>query len=319
MLRDKTCLVLGAGASRPYLLPTSRELRHILLGGQFALEAFAHLGWNGGAANAARRHHASILEAGFTEGQLDKFRGEFFNAQRVSIDAFLAWRKDDFEEIGKFAIAAAILMCERRQFLNEDWYQWLLEKLVEDGPDFETGNLYIITFNYDRSFEFFFWRAFCAAFKVSAEKADELLCRIEIVHAYGDVGPLRIDQARPLIPGERIIPFGDAGKAGQATNWINIVAPCTLPPAADRIREIISECKRICFLGFGFWKENLDLLGDIDVKNKRVLASCYHLPRDTRREVLFRFGTTDEQRPTINFGNEDQDVMKFLTHWRVLT
>src|SRR5262249_21283886 len=122
-----------------------------------------------------------------------------------------------------------------------------------------------------------------------------------------------------VIPGERMIPFGDADKAGQATNWINIVAPRMEPPTAKRIREIIGDCHRICFLGFGFWKENLDLLGHLDVKNKNVFASCYHLPRDTRREVLFRFGTKDEQRPTINFGNEDQDVMTFLTHWRVLT
>ena len=86
MLREKTCLVLGAGASRPYLLSTSRELRHILLGESFAQTAFDGLGWAGRATEAARKHQAYILNAGFTKGQLEQFRDEFFNAQRVSID-----------------------------------------------------------------------------------------------------------------------------------------------------------------------------------------------------------------------------------------
>jgi hypothetical protein len=317
MLRDKTCLVLGAGTSRPYLLPTSRELRHILLGGRFARDAFGRLGWDAREMDTAQKHERYLLDAGFTEGELERFRGEFFNAQRVSIDAFLAWRKDDFETIGKFAIAAAVLMCERRLYVNENWYQWLLEKLIEDGPDFQATNLHIVTFNYDRSFEFFFWRAFRAAFNLSGSKNDEMLGRIEIVHAYGDVGPLLSDREGGLIRGDTIIPFGDADKAGQAARWINIVAPRTLPPTAKRIREIISECQRICFLGFGFWKENLDLL-NLDVTGKKVFASCYKLQSDTKREVLIRFGTRSEQNPTIKFGHEAEDVMRFLTEYPVL-
>jgi hypothetical protein len=76
--------------------------------------------------------------------------------------------------------------------------------------------------------------------------------------------------------------------------------------------------RRICFLGFGFWKENVDLLG-LDVRDKKVFASCYDLPRGTKRDVLYCFGTTSDDKPTINFGREDQDVMKFLTHWHVLS
>src|SRR6266481_1619469 len=123
MLREKTCLVLGAGASRPYLLPTSRELRHILLGGTFARDAFGRLGFNPHEMNTTQKYE-HLLETGFAKEELERFRGEFFNAQRVSIDAFLAWRKEDFEAIGKLAAALRILTCERRDYLNEDWYQW---------------------------------------------------------------------------------------------------------------------------------------------------------------------------------------------------
>jgi hypothetical protein len=279
------------------------------LGGTFARNTFGGLGFNPYEMNTVQKHE-HLLEAAFSETELQRFRGEFFNAQRISIDAFLAWRKDDFEAIGKFAIATAVLMCERRICVNENWYQWLLEKLVEDGPDFDAGNLHIITFNYDRSFEFYFWWAFRAAFNLSGSKTDEMLRRIEIVHAYGDVGPLSG-------PEEDVIPFGDADKAGKAAQSINIVAPRTLPPTAKRIREIINECKRICFLGFGFWNDNVALL-NLDVKDGVVLASCYHLARETKEQILWQFGTRDMSRPTITFGNEDDDVMKFLTGRQVL-
>ncbi len=199
-------------------------------------------------------------------------------------------------------------MCERRLCVNENWYQWLLEKLIQDGPDFDASNLHIVTFNYDRSFEFFFWRALRSSFNLSGSETDDMLRRIEVIHAYGDVGP--------LIP-NAVIPFGDADKAGNAANWINIVAPRTLPPTASRIREIISECQRICFLGFGFWRENLDLL-NLDLRGKEVFASCYGLASDTKREVLSRFEPKDMNSPTINFGYQSQDVMEFVTEWPLL-
>src|SRR5882724_9916985 len=247
MISKKTCLVLGAGASRPYMLPTSRDLRHIILGSRWGKAAFERLGFNP-ALKAVERYDAALLQAGFSGKEVDTFRGEFFNAQRVSIDAFLAWRKEEFEVIGKFAAALGILTCERRDYLNENWYQWLLEELIQDGPDFDASNLRVITFNYDRSFEFYFWRAFRATFNLNDAQADEMLKRIEIVHVYGHCGELR--------SGVEVVPYGGndghADQAGKASSSINVVAPRALPPTTERIREIIAESQRLCFLGFGF-------------------------------------------------------------------
>jgi hypothetical protein len=308
MLNEKTCLILGAGASRPYGLPTSGELRHLLLGGSASGEGFAGLGWQIGRQGTELLDRA--LKENFSQTEIAAFRTEFFDSQRLSIDLFLAYRKDDFEVIGKFAIATAILMCEQARRLDGDWYQWLFERLVRNGPDIDANKLSIITFNYDRSLEFFLRRAFKAAFKLRSAAVDELMGRIEFLHVYGDVGPLM------GFEGERV-GFGEAARAGIAATSINVVAPRTEPPTAKRIGEIVGECERICFLGFGFWKENLDLLQLKVPTRKKVFASCFQLPRSTKNDVLHRFTDIHDQT-FINFGTEDQDVMRFLTHWNVM-
>lgn len=310
MISEKTCLILGAGASRPYLLPTSRELRHIILGERWGKAAFEALGFNP-ALLAVEQYDAALLHAGFSDGEIRRFRGEFFNAQRVSVDAFLAWRKDEFEVIGKFAAALAVLMCERRDSLNENWYQWLLEELIQDGPSFDASNLRVVTFNYDRSFEFYFWRAFRATFNLNDTEADETLGRIEIVHVYGHCGEVR--------SGVEVVPYGGndgrVEQAAKASNSINVVAPRSLPPTTERIRQIIAESERLCFLGFGFWKENLDLLG-LNKSSKRIFASAFHLDEGIKRKVKSRLSPDFSKK--LIFGERSQDVLAFLNNYDIL-
>lgn len=317
MLKEKTCLILGAGASRPYLLPTSGELRNIILGGEHAEKAFKSLEWDSEVVSDPVSFYDDLLkEPRVEKGLLQQFRREFFNAQRFSIDSFLSQRKADFESVGKLAIAAAILMCENERRLNANWYQWLLERIIEDGADFPAEMLSVITFNYDRSLERFLWRAFRHSFKISDVKADEMLGRIEILHVYGDVGQLR--ESDPFEYGSLDSLLKKTWELKSATDRIKVVAPRTVPETSARAKQMIQEAERICFLGFGFWKENLDLLGFKGQLLKPVFASCYQLSRGIKMDVLERFGTTDHSLPTINFGTPDQDVLTFLTHWNAL-
>ncbi len=307
MFEEKICLVLGAGASRPYGLPTSQQLRQILLG-TYAGNAFDELGKGG--RTAAKQYYDTVTGWGISTEDLTKFQTEFFNSQRVSIDAFLAQRKQEFEHVGRIAIAAAILMCENPHQLTEDWYQWLLELLIREGRNFEPGKLFIISFNYDRSLEFFLWRAFRASFGLTPDEADEMLGRIKIVHVYGDMGPLSgTEDVR--------VGFGDIKRVGSARNSIHIAAPDTRLPSADAIQSFLQHCKRIVFLGFGFWKENLDILRIEQFRaSKDIFASCFGLPRTINMDVTnrFRVAFRDDK---MNWGNEDQDILRFLTHWYV--
>jgi hypothetical protein len=309
MFREKICLVLGAGASRPYGLPTSRQLRHILLG-RDAGAAFENLGKGG--RTAAKQYFDTVTSWGISADDLTAFQTEFFNAQRVSIDAFLSQRKSDFELVGRTAIATAILMCENQHQLNEDWYQWLLELLIREGPDFEANKLFIISFNYDRSVEFFLWRAFRASFGVAPDKADEMLQRIGIVHVYGDMGPLSGT-------GDIRVGYGDLKGIGRARDSIHIAAPGAELPSADQIQNFLAQCRRIVFLGFGFWKENLDILRIEQFRaNKEIFASCLGLPRTIKMEVSNRFRVAIPGND-MNWGNDDQDVLKFLSHWYIFS
>ncbi len=84
-----------------------------------------------------------------------------------SIDAFLEFR-NDYAEIGRRAIADALIRYERDDLLWPDdrhgtidnWYAYLFNKLVK-GIRFEAFNslpISFVTFNYDRSLSYFLLR-----------------------------------------------------------------------------------------------------------------------------------------------------------------
>ena len=199
MFEDKTCLVLGAGASRPYGFPTSGELRNLLLGGDKATETLRAIGRyfkNSIAPSDLETLIQDCAPKGAT--QLSQFRTIFGESQRVSIDSLLRDLPDTSEnrelvKIGRNAIASIMLLCEQNARLDGDWYQWFLEFLLRKGKDFPAGRITVITFNYERSLEHYLWVAFMRAFDLSPRDARLMLEKIEFVHVYGDLGPLVMD------------------------------------------------------------------------------------------------------------------------------
>ena len=59
--------------------------------------------------------------------------------------------------------------------------------MVEGGP-FEDNPLSVITFNYDRSLEAFFFRALQNLFGLPPDAAEDRRRMIKIIHVYGDLG-----------------------------------------------------------------------------------------------------------------------------------
>ena len=150
--------------------------------------------------------------------------------------------------------------------------------------DFDASNLRVITFNYDRSFEFYFWRAFRATFKLNDAQADEMLARISVLHVYGHCGELR--------SGVEVVPYGgndgQPEQAGKASRSINVVAPRSLPPTTEQIRQTVSESEQVCFLGFAFWKENLTCWRSTTAP-RRFLRRPYILQRESSAESRLAF------------------------------
>jgi hypothetical protein len=158
MISRKTVLIPGAGASRPYLLPTGAELRDLLLQRNYN-SILRSLELSGPRQQSYIDWYQELLRNHIEQEQIEDFRRRFAESEIVSIDRFLAFNPE-FENIGRFMIAAILLNCERTPHLKGDWYQILFNELTTEGPDIPADLLSVITFNYDRSLEWYLFRSF---------------------------------------------------------------------------------------------------------------------------------------------------------------
>src|SRR5207245_416239 len=94
-------------------------------------------------------------------------------------------------DFGKFVIVAVIADAERRasppRTTSDHWYAYLWDHLSDGSrDDFSTNCLKIITFNYDRSLEYFLREAIHVNYRMSLEEAERLRQSvIRIIHVYG--------------------------------------------------------------------------------------------------------------------------------------
>jgi hypothetical protein len=143
----------------------------------------------------------------FTPKALKDFAEHLFCED--SIDAFLEHQEGEFLEIGKAAIAAALLAFEReanldvrfmkerlKNFFSEErrngnnennWYQLLWGALNAPYKIFKENKLRIITFNYDRSLEQYLFTRLKRRFPGKTDYADKMC---PIVHIHGQLGYL---------------------------------------------------------------------------------------------------------------------------------
>jgi hypothetical protein len=108
-----------------------------------------------------------------------------------SIDAFLEYRGEEFESIGKAAIAGTLIPCEIRANLSRTgWYEYLHSRIIGRKEDFEWNKLTVVTFNYDRSFEAALFVALQKAYHLSDTETAAYVKVIPVIHVYGQLGGL---------------------------------------------------------------------------------------------------------------------------------
>jgi hypothetical protein len=272
MFEKHTLLVLGAGASVDLGLP---------LGSKLILEIARLLDFR----LPDRGDLADALAA-----QALGDRNEISNLRRAavriadgapfvsSIDTFLDMHQDDERMVrcGKIAIVYAILASERKSALyrnprahpqppfpalQDTWLPKFVRALTTGCAKTHLANLFsrltVINFNYDRCFEIYLAGALAAVYSISDEEAQALIDeRLEIIHPYGTVGPL---------------PWH-----ADAIGFGSSLDPRVLPGLADRIRTfteriqdsdmiykmkaLVLRSQQIVFLGFGFHRQNMELL-----------------------------------------------------------
>jgi hypothetical protein len=289
MIDKPTVFILGAGASHPYGFPTARELRTDIVD-HFQNRYEKHVGHSG------EDIYHQLLQHGYPGPDLAKaFVESFDRSSTESVDLFLS-RHHKLEKIGKMAICLSILDAERSSRFGdrvaepeEDWYFHLYNKLTRELTgsgayrELAKNSISFVTFNYDRSLEFFLFDSLRHSFEDASESGvAEVLLSTPIVHVYGQIAPLPWQN-----PDEwQVLPYGrDLGDTKpnllQIINNIHVVHELRTNPELDKARKLIQEAQQIFFLGFGYAKENLEALGFPEVL--------------TREHVIF--GTAMDARP----------------------
>jgi hypothetical protein len=268
MIKVPTVLILGAGASIPFGFPSGLQLKAEIC-------------------KAIKKQHGEVFEdlklSAGNENRVQDFYDNLLLSSEMSIDAFLE-HNPDYSQIGRRAIANVLLRKEKHIELYENWidkwldptnkdkhwYQLFFSKLNAPFEDFEKNDLKIITFNYDRSLEYFLWKSMKAKYSKQDEKAIlEKLHKIPILHIYGKLGSLpEYDSKGPYVPYDL---FGsDRGKEEHWWRGYIYEASCkiiTIHDQAEELKDVIEEAQkflmsaqRIYFLGFGYDKINMERL-----------------------------------------------------------
>ena len=308
MITIPTVLILGAGASKPYNLPTARDLVlqicQILQPDSWEFRVVQ---------GASRKSHA--LVQGFPDA--------LCRARPLSVDAWLEkGENEEVREIGKASIAMSVLNSEKEHLLlrpkepEQDWYQALWEKLDEDAQ-FETwqrNQLRVVTFNYDRSLEqdLFIRLQYNYPGKSEPEYAAKLEASVPIVHVYGSLGRVtwQAQEAGEAVPydfqrylglltsrrGPEYRAFDRDQEAHRAI--VHAMRSIELIPAEgekpaktdafDKARQLIESAQALYYIGFGYHPNNIERLGIESLKKPRkVMGTTLELDL-TERNYLAR-------------------------------
>ncbi len=296
MFAQKTVLILGAGASIDYGFPSGSELVKELVTGIRAGDRLF------GCA-----HHKGLPI-------WREFADRLVRSDCTSVDAFLEKKENQaFLDLGKEAIAAALLPREHESRLlgnkkpSHSWYQqlfWLLSESV-GFEEFGKNQVSVITFNYDRSFEYYLIVALQNHFYgKSTAQCYEKLKALPIVHVHGKLGRLPWEEPDNKLEPACIrepVPYGITGTVqdqDELRRFLQVAAgnikiiheDIGSTPDFLQAFELLRAAEKIFFLGFGFHPVNTARLRLERLDHPFVQCTTYGLAAD-RRKFLESFRT----------------------------
>ena len=284
MISTPTTLVLGAGASKPYGFPT---------GGELAQKLCSPL-------NLTHPHGI------YSDQQLEQFSERFLNSGLYSIDAFLAHNGDvplrgyldtTYEDVGKYAIAKILCTLEYpgaifnpNGVIDDHWYKYLWNRLVCPIEKFQENKLKIVTFNYDRSLEYFLFTTIKNTYNLHPGEAIKLLNSIPITHVYGQLGMfLGQGEKREQREFKSSLPSKEELKLA-ANSLMVIDEKRDNSTNFSTAVEYISQAERVCFLGFGFDETNVERLKIREIARQKkpptFYASTFGTARAEREKII---------------------------------
>ena len=175
----------------------------------------------------------------------------------------------------------------------------------------------IITFNYDRSLEYYLLTVMRTHIRVE-EEAFTLTKNLPIVHVYGQLGlpdyyrhnrarPYRSEVSPPIIATclSSMFLFTEGSK--QVRQYFR--------SEQGLIDQYVRQAENLCFLGFGYNETNLRRLGiDENFTGDKILGTAYGLGADERKRVRDRLGIPDS-----NLGGPNEGILDFLKNHAVFS
>lgn len=314
MIQKRTVFVLGAGASAPYEFPTGETLIDEICK---LLPTYIVNQPRYGDRDQPYRLHPS-----FERGALKSFQETLSRARPPSIDAFLA-SNPQFAEIGKAAIACALIPHEVPEGLlhvekDLDWYLYLRNEMGTEKTEFlkSAENLFIITFNYDRSLEYYFMCRL-AAFHGEQDGLN-LIKHMNIVHVYGQLAQPHF-LASPGRTTRDYTPRLDHTQVDACIPEIRIISESQdNSEELRRARTWIASAETLCFLGFGYNQTNIDRLEiDKNFPGGKIRGSCFGFTNVELNRIRTRFHCNVAKSvatvaQTIQFGSPGWRARDFL-------
>lgn len=252
MIKKPIVFILGAGASMPYQYPSGSGLK------QGILQTLRHKN---------SEFYKKISSFFDSKEIIEDFSHDLSKSGQLSVDAFLEHRFE-FMPVGKLAIAHYLINLEQERIIFDidreelSWYEYLFNKLNAPFEEFGNNKLSIITFNYDRSLEYFLFTALKNTSGRPEEKCAEELNKIPIVHVHGSLGtlPWLGESSKPYRPECTFKELEMASK-----QIIVIPEDVKTHNSFTRAFDLMSAADRICFLGFGYHDANLERLGTLNL------------------------------------------------------
>jgi hypothetical protein len=293
MITKSTVLILGAGASRPFDYLTGKELKRKICNN---LESWAEL----------------FQYSGIDLNKVRHFKEHLEKSPDRSVDAFLEHRPE-FLRIGKMAIARVLIPFENESTLfdnrseRNNWYEYLFNKMSCQFEEFENNKLSVVTFNYDRSIEYYFFTGMQNKYGKNFEKCTNKLKKIPIIRLHGQLGYLPWQSADSGKWRQYSADISERFAFREAAELIKIISEnIGDDPEFTIAHELIEKAEVVYFLGFGYNDNNLQRL---NIKAKRpgqiILGSSFGLGIAEIEEIKTKW-------KYLTLADAKHDVLSFL-------
>lgn len=300
MFAKKTLVVLGAGAAHEVGFPLGLELRD-------RIRELADSTFITRRDDDRERKVRLALEHGDYEEEAFKLRDGLSGVK--SIDDFIDMHSSDtrLARLAKVLIAAILLEAEQGCDISEDAEIFSFDKpstvdgscynelwhILKDGVRKETvdglfADVRIVSFNYERSLEWFLFNRIRNTFQISDRQALDVLGTLQILRPYGGLGSLDTQHA------DRV-PFAGGFSGHTVARCAEKIRTFSEGVADEELSAAVShavnESEIVVMLGLGFHETNLRLLRRTRANVRRkVYATAYGFSEPNTTEIENRIG-----------------------------